>query len=121
VKWVGNHEINLTEIVKMPSMTRAPHFLPRQTKVAPYYHDFAISRVPASRGEQANEPNRPLMPFHRQLPAQRRLSWAAEAFYNPFNTALEAVVSLIRHLGAQPILGAVALSACECPNINLDF
>ncbi len=32
------------------------------------------------------------------------LSPAAVAFYNPSNTALEAVVSLIRHPGAQPTL-----------------
>jgi len=33
------------------------------------------------------------------------------AFYNPFNTALEAVVSLTRHLGPEPPTRTVRLSA----------
>ena len=36
------------------------------------------------------------------------------AFYNPSNTALEAVVLLIRHPGAQPPKRTVAFSASEC-------
>ena len=37
-----------------------------------------------------------------------------EAFYNPSNTALEAVVSFIRHPGAQPPKRTVAHTASEC-------
>jgi hypothetical protein len=43
------------------------------------------------------------------------------AFYNPSNTALEAVVLFIRHPGTQPPLRTVAFSARECESINLHF
>jgi hypothetical protein len=42
-------------------------------------------------------------------------------FYNPSNTASEAVVSFTNHPGTQPPNVTVALFASECLNIDLHF
>jgi hypothetical protein len=43
------------------------------------------------------------------------------AFYNPSNTASEAVVRFTRHDGTQLPYGIVAHSASECLNIEFHF
>jgi hypothetical protein len=43
------------------------------------------------------------------------------AFYNPPNTAMEAVVPFMSHPGTQPRIITVAHSASECLNIDSHF